>query len=324
MKAPDLPENEAQRLQVLRSTGLLDTQPDERFDRFTQLAKEIFDVPIVLISLVDRHRQWFKSRQGLETPETSRAVSFCGHAILTDEVFVVPDALEDERFKDNPLVTGEPHVRFYAGCSLGLGDHYNIGTLCLIGTEPREFSQRDRRILKHLAEMLQHEIELLKQSTLDHLTQLYNDQGFEMVASQTLAMCSREELPATLIYIRLNNFHQICDRFGDDEGKRALNDFGQLLSGVLRKTDVTGRLDWDSFGLLMAGASIPQAQSAVDSVRMLLNEFNLLSENSYKLDFQYGYADFSPGMEIHISELVEIARGKSDSTLADTSSVPQN
>ena len=118
MIPPKMPDDEILRIQTLHALQLLDTHAEERFDRLTRMAKQFFDVPIVLVSLVDSHRQWFKSKQGLEASETPRDVSFCGHAILGDEVFIVEDSHEDGRFCDNPLVTGVPNVRFYASYPL--------------------------------------------------------------------------------------------------------------------------------------------------------------------------------------------------------------
>ena len=115
MRAPEIPPNESQRLAALRALGVLDTPPEERFDRLTRIATRAFNVPIALVSLVDGERQWFKSCQGLGSQETSREVSFCGHAILDPAVLVVSDAFNAERFCDNPLVVGDPGIRFYAG-----------------------------------------------------------------------------------------------------------------------------------------------------------------------------------------------------------------
>ena len=118
MKTPELPADERTRLEILRSLKILDTLPEERFDRLTRLARKLFDVPIALVSLVDVNRQWFKSSAGLDATETPREISFCGHAILGDDILVVSDTQLDERFHDNPLVTGGPAIRFYAGCPL--------------------------------------------------------------------------------------------------------------------------------------------------------------------------------------------------------------
>lgn len=152
-----LPSDEAARLQTLRATELLDSAPEERFDRLTRLARQCLDVPIALVSLVDELRQWFKSRQGLAACETSREISFCGHAILDAEIFEVPDASLDPRFADNPLVTGELGLRFYAGAPLSV-DGYRVGTLCVADRRPRRLTTGERAVLRGLADCVQEEI----------------------------------------------------------------------------------------------------------------------------------------------------------------------
>lgn len=150
MTPAPIPANESERLRELHELLLLDTPPEERFDRVVRFAADQLDMPIALVSLVDEHRQWFKARIGLNVPETGRDISFCGHAILTPELFVVEDARLDPRFADNPLVIGAPHVRFYAGAPLrGPGGHA-IGTLCVIDTVPRALSALERSILEAL------------------------------------------------------------------------------------------------------------------------------------------------------------------------------
>src|SRR4051794_6119309 len=158
MIAPSVPANEAERLAALQALNILDTPPEERFDRITRVARCLFDVPIALITLVDATRQWFKSRQGLDVCETGREVSFCAHAILADEPLVVPDAVQDARFADNPLVTGEPYGRFYAGVPLhGAGAH-RLGTLCLLDRRPRELSAAELQLLHDLAAWAENEL----------------------------------------------------------------------------------------------------------------------------------------------------------------------
>ncbi|GKT01306.1 GAF domain-containing protein [Acidovorax sp. SUPP3434] len=144
------PENEAQRLRALQELMLLDTPPEERFDRFVRFAAEQLDAPIALMSLIDDQRQWFKSRVGLDVPETSRDVSFCAHAILQPDLFVVEDANLDARFADNPLVTQAPHIRFYAGAPLCAPTGERLGTLCIIDTKPRSLTVTERAVLRAL------------------------------------------------------------------------------------------------------------------------------------------------------------------------------
>lgn len=151
MITPPTPDNENERQHALDATGLLNSGSEARFDRITRLARQLFSVPIALVSLIDYERQWFKSRQGLDAEETPRNLSFCGHAILASSPLIVENALEDPRFAANPLVTEAPKIRFYAGAPLHTVDGYRIGTLCLIDTQPRSFSAEQIGMLVDLA-----------------------------------------------------------------------------------------------------------------------------------------------------------------------------
>jgi GAF domain-containing protein len=154
MIKPPIPGNEQQRLTLLHDLLLLDTPPERRLDRIVEFAASEFDVPICLISLVDTERQWFKARVGLDVRETPRDISFCAHALASEEVLLVEDALQDPRFHDNPLVTGAPHIRFYAGAPLVLRDGLAIGTLCLIDTRPRTLDAVALAILRSLRDLV--------------------------------------------------------------------------------------------------------------------------------------------------------------------------
>lgn len=154
MQAASLPENEKERLATLRSLSILDTARDDRFDRYTRLAARIFDMPIALISLVDEERQWFKSVEGFEGSEAPREFSFCAHAIHSEDVFEVRNTRRDSRFRDNPFVVEQPHVRYYAGAPLCTPDGNRMGTLCIIDRVPRRLRDDDKRLLKDLADMV--------------------------------------------------------------------------------------------------------------------------------------------------------------------------
>ena len=161
MKKPATPADEPARLQCLLTTNLLDSTPDERFDRITRLAQNYFNVPITMVSLVDKERQWFKSKLGTDMNETPRDVSFCGHAILGSDVFLIPDAHTDERFADNPLVVGPPNISFYAGIPLAGYDGSKIGTLCIVDTSPRNLSSDEIAVMRDLADCVEAEIALI-------------------------------------------------------------------------------------------------------------------------------------------------------------------
>lgn len=158
MQSPLIPANEWQRMQALLKTGLLDSPPQASLDRITRIAKQTFGVDIALVSLIDDERQWFKSRQGLEVCETHRDLSFCGHAILDEAVFIVEDTLMDARFAENPLVLSAPFIRFYAGAPLHSSDGYRLGTLCVIDAQPRRFSEADAHLLRELADCVEEQI----------------------------------------------------------------------------------------------------------------------------------------------------------------------
>jgi phosphoribosyl 1,2-cyclic phosphodiesterase len=152
-------QNEEQRLASLHGLGILDTPPEERFDRITRLAASIFNAPMASISLVDRDRQWFKSSYGLDAVESSRETSFCSHAVAAQDVLVVPDAFQDPRFSDNPLVTGSPRIRFYAGCPIFVGPDC-VGTVCVLDNRPRQIDENSVSLLHDLAALA--ELELRK------------------------------------------------------------------------------------------------------------------------------------------------------------------
>ena len=159
--AAAVPENERERLDALRSYRVLDTVPEERFDRLTRLAARLFGKEIALVSLVDETRQWFKSRHGLAATETPREIAFCAHAILTPDVLVVEDAGADPRFAGNPLVCNSPNIRFYAGAPLIDRDGLALGTLCIVDSKPVEhFGADDRAQLADLAALVVDELEL--------------------------------------------------------------------------------------------------------------------------------------------------------------------
>ena len=160
MQIAATPENEQARIKALLQCGILDTEPEAVYDDFVKLASYICQTPIALISLVDPTRQWFKAKVGCPASETSRAIAFCAHAILQADVFVVPDTLTDLRFADNPLVTGDPHIRFFAGAPLITPEGLSIGTLCAIDREPRTLSLEQLTTLQALARQVVTQLEM--------------------------------------------------------------------------------------------------------------------------------------------------------------------
>lgn len=303
MKKPDISQDEQTRLETLRSLDVLDTLPEDRFDRLTRLARRLFGVPIALVSLVDENRQWFKSCIGLDARETSRDISFCGHAILGDEVFIIPDTLEDERFADNPLVLDDPKIRFYAGCPLSLNGH-KLGTLCIIDQQPRRFEKEDIEALRDLASMAERELASFQLATSDELTQISNRRGFMVFAQHSLNLCARQKIPATLVFLDLDKFKSINDTFGHAEGDRALITFADQMKSSLRDSDFFARLGGDEFIVLLSNTPKQQAEETIERFRRSLKKSNQEANRGYEITFSHGIVEFNLETHPAIEELL--------------------
>lgn len=288
MKIPDIPKNEMTRIKTLRSLNVLDTPSEERFDRLTRLAKHMFNVPIAVVSLIDENRQWFKSCKGLDISETPRDISFCGHAILDTEIFIVADTKKDPRFSDNPLVLNEPHIRFYAGCPLRHLDGSILGTLCILDTQPKILEKDDLESLKDLAELAEHELMAIQLATIDELTKISNRRGFIKQAEQSLDICARNNIAASLIFFDLNDFKSINDNFGHAEGDIALIAFSEQMKNTFRSSDILARLGGDEFVVLLTNTSIDPVEKSIARLQSAIKCYNKEANRGYNLSFSDG------------------------------------
>jgi diguanylate cyclase (GGDEF)-like protein len=303
---PKHPE-EPRRIAALHALNILDTEPEERFDRITRLAQRLFGTQMATVSLIDTDRQWFKSRQGMDDPENSRETSFCAHAILTPETTVVPDATLDERFADNPLVMDDPSIRFYAGHPVSAPGGEPLGTLCVIDDKPWEEADFDVEALRELAAMVEAEIASLTLAIGDELTGLANRRGFEMLGERLLAAARSLELPLAVVYGDLDNLKPINDRLGHEAGDKALAEVGRLLEETLRGSDLIARLGGDEFCALLVDVAPEGVESALARVEAALAERNAESDEELDLSLSLGYETAAPGDERSLWDLAAAA-----------------
>ncbi|SCA56785.1 Diguanylate cyclase [Candidatus Terasakiella magnetica] len=268
MKQAPIPENEKERLASLKRMDLLSTAREGDFDRVTRTAQKFFQTEIALVSLIDEGRQWFKARCGLDVSETPRDISFCGHAIMGEKTFVVENAFEDERFADNPLVTGGPEIRFYAGHPLTNQEGYRIGTLCIISPKPRTFSEEDGQTLRDLGRMIEivmenralnelqtsllHSLENTERDTMiDPLTGVWNREGFDDFFSRETSRALRDGTSFGVAYVDLDHLKKVNEAYGEKAGDDALKLTASILVDASRATDVVARMGSELFALII-------------------------------------------------------------------------
>lgn len=289
MKEPEIPEDEDRRIFALHALQVLDTPPEERFDRLTRLARRAFGVPIALISLVDRERQWFKSISGADVRETPRSVSFCGHAVHYDTTFVVEDALADTRFIDNPLVTGPPHVRFYAGQPLVSEEGFKVGTFCIMDKKPRRLGTEDLELLQDLATMAQEELALFdltrlglrvlkdrdrfqRQALVDPLTGLWSRAGITELLDAEAGRARRDGSPFVVAFADVDDFKAINDTYGHPVGDAVLREIAGRMRTELRVYDSIGRFGGEEFVMLFPNCDLAVGAQVSGRVRARIAE----------------------------------------------------
>jgi diguanylate cyclase (GGDEF)-like protein len=307
MIKPETPENESERLHALKTLQILDTTHEERFDRVTRMAKRIFGVSISLVSLIDQDRQWFKSKQGFEATEMPRDISFCGHAINQDGLFIVPNASKDERFFDNPLVTSAPNIRFYAGYPLKIRGGLNIGTLCLLDEAPREMDEEDQLLFKDLGAIIEQEIRSIQLATLDALTLISNRRGFLNLVDYGFKVCQRNKISMSFLLFDLNKFKAINDQYGHHEGDFVLVKFDQLMIETFRNSDVIGRLGGDEFVAMMTSSDEENTNTILARFEVAIEEANATMNKPYKIEYSVGLVHFQHNTEKTPEEMIQAA-----------------
>ncbi|HJR57143.1 MAG TPA: sensor domain-containing diguanylate cyclase [Rhizomicrobium sp.] len=267
MSKPVMSLEEALRLDALEAQKITDTPQDESFDRIVRLACAALEAPVGAISFLEADRQWLKAKQNLPMSEISRRDSFCTHTVGQDDVMVVEDATQDPRFANNPLVTCEGGVRFYAGAPLTTREGFNVGSLCVADHIPRKISARDRGLLKDFAAIVASELELRRSAGTDMLTGLSNRRLFDDIALHEVARARRQEEPLTVALIDADRFKSINDTFGHPAGDAVLRGLAPVIRKALRAEDQIARYGGEEIAILLPNTNLEHAGIVLDRVR---------------------------------------------------------
>ncbi|MDY0884605.1 GGDEF domain-containing protein [Dongia soli] len=303
---PDSSRIEHQRLHALQSFEILDTPAEPQFDRIVKIAANLLDMPISLISLIDAKRQWIKAREGLDVAETPRSLAFCSHAIQDNDVMVVEDAATDRRFADNPLVTGAPYIRFYAGAPLRSREGHRLGTLCVIDRKPRSISDEHRAMLEDLAAIVVDELELHRANIdlqrlvgLDSLTGAGNRRQFLARAEREIARARRYGQAVSVMMADIDHFKKINDTYGHESGDRALVETVRQLKRAARPETLLGRIGGEEFALLLPHADLTSAMAAAERLRDSVERIELAAEGrTFGLTISIGVCQITEGMSL--------------------------
>jgi diguanylate cyclase (GGDEF)-like protein len=289
MLIPEMPCDEALRQQILDDNDLLDTPADPYLDTLVRVVRDVFEVKTVLVSLIDRDRQWFKARLGLDTAQTPRSISFCGHAILCAQPLIIEDTFSDQRFVDNPLVTQAPHIRFYAGQPLYAEDGQPLGTLCLIDPVPRQLTAKQLRLLTDMATLVEGYLKLRHMSAqtaklraalsreqrkamLDPLTQLWNRAGLNHFLPKQLEQADDLDLQLGVLFCDLDDFKMVNDNHGHAIGDHVLWEAARRISAAVRPQDVVTSSGAEEFVVLLQVHDQQELLQIAERIRCTLNK----------------------------------------------------
>ncbi|MBI2212554.1 MAG: sensor domain-containing diguanylate cyclase [Acidobacteria bacterium] len=292
MQRPSLPLDESTRLDALRSLAILDTPAEERFDRVTRLAHRVFDAPVIALALVDSTRVWFKSSCGIAFPQLARDVSFAGHAIHASDTFVVEDTRKDPRFSDNPLVTAEPFVRFYAAQPLTTVDGSVVGVLELLDQRTRSLSERDIADFRDLARIAETELrnpvyskgqeELLREdggtaatARIDPLTRLWSRGAVVDILQRELSHARRDSSGLGMLLVDVDHLRDLNATNGHEAGDAALQEIVRRIRTNLRPYDSVGRFGGEEFLIVLPGTDREGTILAGERIRIAVEKEEL-------------------------------------------------
>jgi diguanylate cyclase (GGDEF)-like protein len=265
--SPEAVQRENDRLAALQQLDLLDTPRDEGFERIVRLIKQIFSVDIGIVSLIDAHRQWYKACSGFSADEVSLEDTFCRCVVDCDEPVIVQDATKDFRFSKHPSVTGEGHIRFYAGVPLRTKTGHMIGTVCAIDRRPRSFNSKDLAILTELAGAAMDRIDIMQSAATDGLTEAMTRRAFKQEADQLISLALRHQHDLSCIVFDIDHFKQVNDTHGHAAGDEVLKAVASICKTVLRVGDLLGRIGGEEFAVILPHVDREGAAAVAEKLR---------------------------------------------------------
>lgn len=283
------------RVAALRRLDVLDTAVEAPFEKIVTLVRTVLAVPMATVTLVDRDRQWFKAKRGVDQSETPRAVSFCTHTIQQRNPLIIENALDDIRFAASPLVIGPPYVRSYAGVPLRTPEGYNVGALCAMDTRPRMFSPADIAILANFANIVCDELELRLIARMDHLTGALTRRGFVEQAEKEIERARRYGRASALVMLDIDHFKRVNDTYGHAVGDQVLQQIAGIAEIALRPSDMFGRLGGEEFALLLPETNGMAAVIAAERLRQAIAEHPIMLPGGGTLNVtaSFGVAELS-------------------------------
>ncbi|MCE6950952.1 sensor domain-containing diguanylate cyclase [Cereibacter sphaeroides] len=284
---------EAGRLAALQRYEILDTQSEPEFDLITELLRSIYAAPMAAMTLIDADRQWLKSHPGIESNVTPRHDAFCNCTIQSNQVLQVVDASTDRRFRDNPYVVGPPHIRSYLGAPLTTPDGYNIGSICVMDTIPRDYTQVDRDVLVNLARLTVAQLELRLMATEDPQTTAATRRAFLSILRRAMERARGGGQVSSLVTFNLDRFRDINETHGHDFGDVVLSTVARTIRGAIRRGDHLGRLGGEAFGVFLEGASLEAAVQAAERLRLAIEDSRFPGHPEVRVTASFGVAPVS-------------------------------
>ncbi|HLH11059.1 MAG TPA: sensor domain-containing diguanylate cyclase [Methylovirgula sp.] len=290
------PVQEDERLSALDRYDILDTPPEEAFDRITNMTRKIFRMPMAAINFIDGHRHWLKSKQGLTIKEGKRRDAICNVAIEQDEPLVIEDTKEDARLCSNPYVLDDPHLRFYAGAPLLTRDGHKVGVLCVMDTKPHKFGPEQTAILADLAKAVMTELDLRLLASTDPLTGALSRRAFKDEAERAKLLAVRHGHALSCMIFDLDHFKDINDRYGHSVGDFVLRGAVEACRASLRKSDVLGRIGGEEFAVILPHTAAAPATRVAEKARRAIAKVSVARpEGRVKVSASFGVAELDRG-----------------------------